>query len=592
MKNFYFIFAAIAVIMMFVGCPDNANSSGNTEPTNTTNEDKQTAEFGMIIQLPGKSRAITYYSEDEVVRYVITVMLNNKTVATENGLPGESVRIRVTEEGTYMVAVSAYNEEDTLIGDGSGQKTIVSEDGFVSVTIKVVAKVKSIGTDLGIDIIWSIPLHNIIYQNLLDGTTDSLTTYYEKQSVTLKDAERDGFNFLGWYDNESCEGNAITGWGAGDRSTDVPLWAKWGDYLEGYGEGYKQNTDDTVISIASQVDFTNYANDVFSIKVRNNTMKKLIAFRGTPREENLISGIPAGASNWGLKRNPALFSNSADFVLVFVTEEDYLANKNDLNTLDNAPFTKLYAYYNANSNNNMVYEISICMGGNGSIVLNNGNSPYNIELRKDGINGETMGYFPAYTVNTTFKIDYGMYYIFPVFRKFNAILNGIITVYPKKATGKAICEIFEIDEDVSSISLNSNNWIQNATLSHSATYIKINNNSANGICLYSNSNSNPYNSLNGSQMINAGQSVVFPIYMDLVSGSAAENPEYAEYIESAQYCVGNAVTDKVYLTSGTSSIGDSFKFYAGKLYEVDIFESGHDFNIDLSWMDASSDVEF
>ena len=144
------------------------------------------------------------------------------------------------------------------------------------------------------------------------------------------------------------------------------------------------------------------------------------------------------------------------------------------------------------------------------------------------------------------------------------------------------------------MSLNSSDWIQNTELAHSAAYIRIVNNSTNGIYLYNGSISIPCFSLNGSQMVNAGKAEVFPINMNLVGGSYEGNAEYAEYTEYTQYCVGNAVIDKTYLTNNTNSIGDSFKFYAGKLYEVEINSDGSSYgvNINLSWMDSSSDVEF
>ena len=140
--------------------------------------------------------------------------------------------------------------------------------------------------------------------------------------------------------------------------------------------------------------------------------------------------------------------------MFLVTEEDYLTNKNDLSALDNAPFTRLYAYYNAtSSDNNVVYEISKSMGGNCSIVLNNGNSPYNVELRMNGIYGDTIGYSKDHTVNTTFKVDAGDYYVFPVFRKFDSGINEIVTVYPKNSAGGPIVEVFPLNEEITTKTL-------------------------------------------------------------------------------------------------------------------------------------------
>jgi hypothetical protein len=114
------------------------------------------------------------------------------------------------------------------------------------------------------------------------------------------------------------------------------------------------------------IDYTNYLTN-YSIKVKNDSNKKLVAFRGSPSASSYISGVPIGGGEHGLKKDAALFATSGDFVLFLVTEEDYLANKDNLSTLQNKPFTRIYAYYNASAPNNLTYTISSILVGDKKI---------------------------------------------------------------------------------------------------------------------------------------------------------------------------------------------------------------------------------
>ena len=58
-----------------------------------------------------------------------------------------------------------------------------------------------------------------------------------------------------------------------------------------------------------------------SVSVKNNTGERLVAFKGAIESASLISGVPAHASNHGLKKDPSLFSETGDFALLFLTEK-------------------------------------------------------------------------------------------------------------------------------------------------------------------------------------------------------------------------------------------------------------------------------
>ena len=228
----------------------------------------------------------------------------------------------------------------------------------------------------------------------------------------------------------------------------------------GGGSGSKEDTDNTS-GVINGVDYTDYSASDYVVKVKNNTLKNLVVFKGEPSVDNLMGGVPASATNHGLKKNSSMFVDSSDFVLFFVTEEDYTANKDNLSNLKTKPFARLYAYYNTNAKNQIVYSVSSDMGGAGKINLNN-NTPYNVELRKDSIYGEVIGYTAARTINTTFSVEPGDYYIFPVFRKFDKTLNEIVTVYPQDQDGDAHVEVLNVT-DSKTRELNASEWSENVT---------------------------------------------------------------------------------------------------------------------------------
>ena len=84
-------------------------------------------------------------------------------------------------------------------------------------------------------------------------------------------------------------------------------------------------------------DFEDYSNSTYLLKVKNNTAKKLVAFKGTPASDTLIGGIPASATNHALPKSSTLFSASQDFILFIVTEDDFTAHKDSLSSLENSP---------------------------------------------------------------------------------------------------------------------------------------------------------------------------------------------------------------------------------------------------------------
>ncbi|GBU28853.1 hypothetical protein R84B8_02415 [Treponema sp. R8-4-B8] len=321
----------------------------------------------------------------------------------------------------------------------------------------------------------------------------------------------------------------------------------------------------------NDIDYTNYVSPNFSIKVKNDTNKKLVAFKNTPSSNTLISGIPAGGGEHGLKKDAALFSTTSDFVLFLVTEEDYLANKNNLTVLENKPFTRLYAFYNTNSINANVYRISGILGGTKRIVLQNA-TDYNVELRQNSQEyGQTIGYTTRQTYNTTFYVDANDYMVFPVFRKFNPTLGEVMSGYPVfleegPLKGKAWFtefSLFSTDE----VTINALDFVTGIKVQAGAAFLIVQNNSGVGIGLWDGLTRQTTES--GGQVINPNGSMIFPIYMTRVQQTFTPYAQKGQFKIGTSADAGNIPLPTDSYTDGTD-INVSNVYLEGKIYTINV----------------------
>ena len=233
-------------------------------------------------------------------------------------------------------------------------------------------------------------------------------------------------------------------------------------------DSYHVNTSENTVSFESF--------SPRSVSVKNNTGERLVAFKGAIESASLISGVPAHASNHGLKKDLSLFSETGDFALLFLTEKVYNENKDNLSAVKNSPFASVYAFYNKTGTNDLVYTISSNSGGKAKLTVQN-NSPFNVEIRVNSPEGEVLGYTGAYTANTVLNMNPGDYTLYPVFKKYIARDNEIYSVVPKfKTTKKPFSVDFAItDSDTWNI---GNLWDATAMqLSSGGFYLTINNQS-------------------------------------------------------------------------------------------------------------------
>jgi len=130
-------------------------------------------------------------------------------------------------------------------------------------------------------------------------------------------------------------------------------------------------TDDDDDDDTAGVDMVSHNTDA-ALVVKNETSKDLVAFKGRLSADALIGGVPAGAQQHYLEKKAGLFTKTEDFALIFLTLEQYNANKGNLGALENAPFTRVWAFYNASEPDlNTVINISGTLGGDNKLVIQN-----------------------------------------------------------------------------------------------------------------------------------------------------------------------------------------------------------------------------
>lgn len=355
-------------------------------------------------------------------------------------------------------------------------------------------------------------------------------------------------------------------------------------------KGNEGSGDQTPTTQAPEIDYSNYTGSDMAIKVKNDSNQNVVCFKGVPSKETLLGGV-RGHTTSGLKYNSSLFNDTADYILYAVTEDDYnKANGDDvaLKELKNHPFAMLYAYYNkdSESNANMVYTISSHMGGEFYILLNN-TTAYNVELRQNGLYGESLAFAGANTVQTKVNIGPGDYYIYPVFRRFSNRTKEIITGFPKEKDSNgndvAVMTAFSLSEGEGgdcAQEFDVNQWFSNTlfqdSITPSSAYLNIKNaNTGTGISLYKGSLAEITST--GGKMINKGKDLTFEIPMTDLG-----NKKYSSFKSIAGWQIG---------IPGTKVDIPSKDLYAGKMYYLEVSGSSAS-SISVNWKDIVDDVGF
>jgi len=327
-------------------------------------------------------------------------------------------------------------------------------------------------------------------------------------------------------------------------------------------------------------------NTDYSILVRNNTNERLVAFKGELKEETLIGGIPAHANNHGLPKNTSLFDKTEDFPLIILTEAQYNANKSNLSSQKNTPFTRIYVFYNKSGDNTSVYEIAEGLGGSNSLEIINASNSINVELRVNGVAGETLGYAPAGILNTTLKLQDGNYRIFPVFKRYNKDRDLIETVYPK-GTGSnyAWFQAYSFGGNTTTATMNLKILLQSTVFTSGAAWVYVNNQSSSGGIRFM-EGTKVRTTVSDLYYINNGDPITFQIDMPKAPG---EN-KYADFITVSNWTFGPDGHEVKLQTSETDATElTSLKIEQGKMYTITVTGSHNDGNL-KAWVSNTTEI--
>lgn len=138
MKKFRTIALTLLSVLSlcFLGCKESVSGSGEKE------------DLGISIKLPGKADRAVFYEIDEVASYTISVSQNGSSIVSKNAVPGETVKIKVEDAGTYDISVSAFDSSSNTIAEGTASVTLALGDGYKDVKIDIEPNEKLVGINL------------------------------------------------------------------------------------------------------------------------------------------------------------------------------------------------------------------------------------------------------------------------------------------------------------------------------------------------------------------------------------------------------------------------------------------------------------
>ena len=342
---------------------------------------------------------------------------------------------------------------------------------------------------------------------------------------------------------------------------------------------------DTNTTMNNGPDFTSHNTD-YSILVRNNTGERLVAFQGDLIAAKMIGGIPAHATNHGLPKSLTLFDVTKDFPMIILTEAQYNANKGNLSSQKNTPFTRVYVFYNKSGDNTAVYEIAEGLGGNNSLEIINASNSINVELRVNGVAGETLGFAPAGILNTTLKLQDGNYNIFPVFKRYNRTRDVVETVYPKgTGTNYAWFQSYSFGEGTTSATMNLKNLLQSTTFTSGAAWVYVNNQTTSGGIRFV-EGTNVHKTVSGLENIMSGNPKTFQIDMP----KAGEGNKYADSVVAANWKFGTSGFEVALQTSETDTTTvTSLTIERDKMYTITV-TGNHNDNTLKAWVSNTTDI--
>ena len=222
MKNFYRLVFSLFILSVFVlaGCTTYSGSANNAD-TPTTTFGEASSDMGFIISFGSQGRG-AYYTIDEVSYFKVWVSLGSNIVAERTATFSDTVKIGLTKEGLYTIAITAYNSENAPIADGSTQRQLYYNSGYQRVSIVITPYSKSI--DIIVDVQWAQPedtsdcyeatfimndgtnASNVFYSKLVSTDSESYNSSgrYSFFTDDIPVPTRPGYLFNGWCADKEC----------------------------------------------------------------------------------------------------------------------------------------------------------------------------------------------------------------------------------------------------------------------------------------------------------------------------------------------------------------------------------------------------
>jgi hypothetical protein len=245
----------------------------------------------------------------------------------------------------------------------------------------------------------------------------------------------------------------------------------------------------------------------------------------------------------------------------------------------------VYVFYNRSGDNTVVYEIAEGLGGTNSLEIVNASNSINVELRVNGVAGETLGYAPAGILNTTLKLQDGNYNIFPVFKRYNRTRDVVETVYPK-GTGSnyAWFQSYSFGEGTTTATMNLKTLLQTTVFTSGAAWVYVNNQTTSGGIRFM-EGTNPRRTASGLENIMSGNPKTFQIDMPKAAGD-----KYADSITVANWTFG-ATGFEVGLQKGEndSEKVTSLTIERDKMYTITVSGSHNDGTL-KAWVSNTTDI--
>ena len=221
MKNFYRLVFSLFILSVFVlvGCTTYSGSANNAD-TSTTTFGEASSDMGFIISFGSQGRG-AYYTIDEVSYFKVQVSLGSNIVAERTATFSDTVKIGLTKEGLYTIAITAYNSENAPIADGSTQRQLYYNSGYQRVSIVITPYSKSI--DIIVDVQWAQPedTSDCYEATFIMNDGDDSEVFYSKSISTDSESynssgrysfftddipvpTRPGYLFNGWCADKEC----------------------------------------------------------------------------------------------------------------------------------------------------------------------------------------------------------------------------------------------------------------------------------------------------------------------------------------------------------------------------------------------------